>query len=43
MKMIRSLLLSLLMSFAYVVPAVWAAGSPATPQQQASLYQRLGG
>jgi len=32
------------MSFAYVVPAVWAAEPPASPQpQQASLYQRLGG
>src|SRR5882672_4056197 len=43
MKILGSLLLSLLMSFAYVVPAVWAAESPAVPQQQTSLYQRLGG
>lgn len=44
MKMLRFLLLSALMSFAYVVPAVWAAEIPAPPQQsQASLYQRLGG
>jgi hemoglobin len=41
-KTLRSLLLTLLMSFAYVVPAAWAAPSPA-PQQAASLYQRLGG
>ena len=44
MKILRSLLLSALMSFAYVVPAAWAAEPPAAPQQQASLYQRaLGG
>jgi len=44
MKMLRSLLLSALMSFAYVVPTAWAAETPAGPQpQQASLYQRLGG
>jgi hemoglobin len=44
MKLLRSMLLSVLMSFAYVVPAVWAAEPPASPQpQQASLYQRLGG
>jgi len=40
MKILRSLLLSALMSFAYVVPAAWAAEPPAAPQQQASLYQR---
>src|SRR5258705_11644159 len=43
MKILRSWLLSALMSFAYVVPAAWAAEPPAAPQQQASLYQRLGG
>ena len=44
MKMLRSWLLSALMSFAYVVPTVWAVEPPASPQpQQASLYQRLGG
>lgn len=45
MKTLRSLLLTLLMSFAYVVPAAWAAqpAGAAVPQQAASLYQRLGG
>ena len=44
MKTIRSLLLTLLMSFAYIVPAAHAAEPPAPqPQQSASLYQRLGG
>jgi hemoglobin len=38
------MLLSVLMSFAYIVPAAWAAELPSSPQQpQASLYQRLGG
>jgi hemoglobin len=38
------MLLSVLMSFAYIVPAAWTAEPPASPQQaQASLYQRLGG
>jgi hemoglobin len=43
-KSIRLLLFTLFLTFAYVVPASWAA--PATePQTQvsASLYQRLGG
>ena len=45
MKTLRSLLLTLLMSFAYVVPAAWAAQppEPPAPQQTASLYQRLSG
>jgi hypothetical protein len=44
MKPLRYMLLSVLMSFAYIVPAAWAAEPPASPQQaQASLYQRLGG
>src|SRR6266550_7133906 len=43
MKILRSLLFSALITFAYVVPAAWAAEPPAAPQSQASLYQRLGG
>lgn len=42
MKIVRSLLLSMLMSFAFVVPAAYA-GEPPAPQQSATLYQRLGG
>jgi hemoglobin len=43
MKALRSLFFSAFISFAYVVPAAWASEPPAAPQQQASLYQRLGG
>jgi hemoglobin len=44
MKIVRSLLLSMLMSFAFVVPAAYAGESPApAPQQSVTLYQRLGG
>jgi len=44
MKIVRSLLLSMLMSFAFVVPAAFAGEPPApAPQQSATLYQRLGG
>jgi hemoglobin len=43
MKALRSLLFFALMSFAWLVPAAYAAEPPAPTQQQASLYQRLGG
>ena len=44
MKIVRSLLLSMLMSFAFIVPAAFAGEPPApAPQQSATLYQRLGG
>ena len=43
MKTLRSLLLLALMSFAWLAPAAYAAEPPAPAQQQASLYQRLGG
>ena len=43
MKTFRSLLLLSLMSFAWLAPAAYSAEPPAPPQQQASLYHRLGG
>ena len=44
MKLLRSRLLSVLMSFAYVVACCLGAEPPASPQrQQASRHQRLGG